>query len=350
MRKHVMFLTAAVALASGVAMAGPADWAYLGRVDAPLNNSGLKALACTRLAMDTNGNAYVAHYGDSQLQVHLDKFLPPTGPVLTVPAYTRVHDKYLAVAANGIMGLMPDASGGMYFAMDNGNSPLPNYIGKVNSDGTTGTFNIDTTGKRINAIGLNAAGELLAFPLTGGAQVWRYDATSGAPLADIPITLTGNIRDAIKVTVGGVDKWFMNRSGNLMRVDLASATVDAGLVDGSSNPITVTDVGGAGGYGVTYFAKDDTVIYCTHDNAAVSLRSTIYVVNPATRQAVQVIDGLEETPPSSGITKAVKPADALCYTIGTTDYMLLANSSQNYLTVFSKPTTPAAAVNEWSLY
>ena len=350
MRKQVMFLTAAVALASGVAMAGPGDWAFLGKVDTPLNNSGAKTLAGMRLGMDTNGNAYLAHYGDSQMQVYLVKFAPPTGPTLTVPAYTRVHEKYTAVNANGIMGMVPDASGGMYFALDIGNSPQPNYIGRVNADGTTGTLVIDTTGRRINAIGLNTAGELLAFPLLGGAGVWRYDATTGAPLADVPITLTGNIRDAVKVTVAGVDKWFINRSGNLQRLDLAAATVEAGLVDGSNNPITFTDTASAGTHGVAYFPKDDTVIYLAHDNVAVSARSNIYVVDPATRQAVQVIDGLEETTVGSGVGKAVKPGDAICYTVGTTDYMLVTQSSQNSMSVFSKPTTPAAAVNEWSLY
>lgn len=347
MRNKVVMLVGAAALVASTAFAGPGDWTFWGKFDTPLNNSGLKTAAAMRLEMDTNGNAYIGHYGDSQLQIHLVKFVPPSGETLTVPAYTRVVDHYTTVAANGVMGMVPDSVGGMYYAVDIGGNQM-NYVGRVNADGTTDTaFRIDNTTRRVNAITLQPNGDMLVWPLLGGAGVWRFDGSTAAQLADIPTTLTGNIRDARRVNVGGVDKHFLNRSGNLMRVDLATGVVDAGLVDTSDTPITVTDVGGAGSYGVGYFPKDGTLIYCTHDNLATSARSTIYVVDPATRRAVQVIDGLEQV---GGVAQAIKPADAICYTVGAFDYMVVTQGSQNSVSVFRKATTPPASVAEWGLY
>lgn len=347
MRNKVMLLVGAAALVASTAFAGPGDWAFWGKFDTPLNNSGLKTAAATRIGMDTNGNAYIAHYGDGQTQAHLVKFVPPSGDTLTLPVYTRVVDYYCTRTLNGVMGMTPDSVGGMYYAIDIGANEV-NHIGRVNADGTTDTaFRIDNTTRRVNAITADSDGNLVVWPLLGGSAVWHFNGSTAAQLADIPVTLAGNIRDAQRVNAGGVDKYFLNRSGNLMRVDLATGIVDAGLVDASDNPITVADVGGAGGYGVGYFPKDGTLIYCTHDNLATSARSNIYVIDPATRRAVQVIDGLEQV---EGVAQAIKPADAICYTVGAFDYMVVLQSGNPAASVFRKPTTPPAAVAEWSLY
>ncbi len=345
--RFVSFVCAAVVAAAASAAAGPGDWQFWGKFDTPLTNLGNKAASCVRLAMDTNGNAYMGHYGDSQLQQYIVKFAPPSGTTITLPTYTRVLENYGAIGSNGALGIVSDNAGGVFYAFDTGGAG-PNWLGHIKSDGTTDTaFGVSgfasTTGRRINAITLNAAGnQIQAFPLTGGAAIWGYN-TDGTTGTDTLTTVTGNIRDVKLVNVGGTDYYFYNRSGNLMRANLATQTVDYGFLDPSDNPTTFTDVAGGAGFGVEYFAADNTLIYTTHDNLVTSARSTIYVINPATRKAVQTIDGLA----NGG--QAVKPADALCYTVGNVDYMLVTQNGGNAVSVFRKGNT-LAAVGDWTMY
>jgi hypothetical protein len=352
-----MFLTAAVALASGVAFAGPADWAFAGSFGAPSNFTPATdhSIAAVRIAVDSAGKMYVAVTPGATDKLVWSATAPTTS--LTTPTYTLVTSASTEDLGNGWQGISTDAANNVYLSGDDGAGVVtPSKIRKFDSTGTAaaafgtaGTVLYPSAQARFSGNALFSNGTLLAVNLHGSAAV-VFNTTTGDEITSWPWTAGLYVRDvAIKQdTVGGNDEIFLMKSGKVVKVTGGTAAAPAGYTT-----VTPWETGGTPPPfdtsfqvkpSLTYFAKDDTLIHGNWDVAAGGTENNAYVVDAATGNVIQTLAGI------------YRAGDCAAYTAGGVDYLYVLNGGVNtgtpdgVIQVYTKPTTPAAAVNEWSLY
>lgn len=352
-----MFLTAAVALASGVAMAGPADWTYAGSFGSPSNFSPATdhSIAAVRTAIDSTGKMYVAVTPGAGNRLVWSATAPTTS--LTTPTYTLLSSASYDNMANGFQGISTDAANNVYLTGDDGigTGPAPlngSTIQKFDSTGaavatfgTAGTVVYPNTAVRMTGNALFSNGNLLTVNVHGTTNT-VFNSVTGTEIASWACAIGTFPRDvAIKQAT---DEIFVMKSGQIFKVTGGTAAAPTGYTTvvawefGGTPPAfnTSSQVKPS----LTYFAKDDTLIHGNWDVATGGTENSAYVVDASTGNVIQVLAGI------------YRPGDCAVYTAGGVDYLYVLNggvntgTSDGVIQVYTKPTTPAAAVNEWSLY
>lgn len=347
MLRRIISVAAVVLATATTCSAGPADWAYLGKFATPNFGSG-ETIGVQRLASDSLGNLYLSVNAANPHQ-YIYKCVAPTTS-MTTPTYTMVLN--YPVMGNGFQGLTCDSANNLYVMGESGavgTGALRKYDSAGNLVTSFGNAGVTTPTARLTGLAVLSNGTLLST--TFGNMFYTFDSTTGVESGPTTSPLANYVRDlAVKPDVGGNDVIFANQSGRCKQVTGGSVTNVAGYLTSvdwftgaSPAPVDSTwDVRA----GITYFAKDDTVIFCNKANPSNGINNYAYVVNSATGNAVQVLgDGTNQ----SGTNQLGGASDATVITSGGVDYLYVA-TQWPAVQVYSKATTPAAAVSDWSIY
>ena len=361
MRNKVMLLVGAAALVGSTAFAGPGDWTFAGSFYAPYHTadqSTTASAATNRIAIDSTGKMYVTVGTNDALDKLIWSTQAPTTD-FTTPTYTLVGSVSNEDMANGWQGLAIGASDVLYASGDDGaGTVMPDQIRKYDSAGspvtafgTNGTVFYDPNAavppagaatRRFSSVGVMSNGDIMAIQLLGQSAI-IFDGTSGDELTSFTWGLGGYARDiaVVQDSVNGNDTLFVMRNGSLRRITGGSTsnyagyqTIEPWTLNATPPPYDTTFNVKPG---VGYFAKDNTLMHGNWDPAAGGTENNAYVVDAANGNTLQVLSGI------------YRAGDLAAFTSGATDYLYVLNGSQ-FIQVYTKPTTPPAAVAEWSLY
>lgn len=337
------FLALSVLLALPVlATAGPGDWVYKGSVAGPVWSN-------TRIAVDSTNAVYVA--GDKSVFKSVDIAAAVAADPLVAPNWTLMIDGNIpdptnpdpalqhltgnSAALNTYQGIAVDPTDDSVYFVCDGDATVQGRIDKFSSagvaDGTIADIKI-TLGDRTGAAQVLSDGNLLIANYTGNILVmdaatgalgaWT-DTTSGTFLRDIDLkgdTVLGGLSGSSIAITGGT------------AADITGYTTVTSIAAGITS--TTWDVS----CGVEYFAADDSVLVTNFNDRAV------YVSDATTNALVQTVDFND-----ASTDVLIKVSDIAAFSAAGTDYLVATAAAATALYVWTKDTTPPAAVSEWQL-
>lgn len=327
--KKILALSVLLALPV-LATAGPGTWAYKGAVAGPVWSN-------IRLAVDSTNAVYVS--GDSSVYKSTDIAAAVAADPLVAPTWSLIIDGTSAtghaVALNGYQGIGVDLTDDSVYLACDGDATTQGRIDKFTSagvaDGTIANIQI-TLGDRLGGVQVLSDGNLLVSDLfgkilvmdagTGALGAWT-DTTCGTYLRDIDLagdTIVCGLNGSSSAITGGT------------AADITGYTTVAAVATGTTS--TTWDVS----CGTDYFAADDTILVTNFNDQA------IYVSNNADYTLAQTIDFNA----ASG-DPAIKVSDIVAFSADGTDYLVATAAAATALYVWTKATTPPAAVSEWQL-